>query len=43
LFKGKHMIYQREALLKLEGFILLKVFFTNFQSAFPLDISYTSL
>ena len=29
------MRYQRETLLELKGFILLKVFFSNVQSVFP--------
>ena len=40
LFKGKCKRYQGEKLLELKGFILLKVFSSNVQSAFPLDISY---
>ena len=31
------MRYQRKTLLELKGFILLKVFSSNFQSAFPFD------
>ena len=42
LFKGKYKRYQREKLLELKGFILLKVFSSNVQSAFPFHISYTS-
>jgi hypothetical protein len=43
LFKGKYMRHQRQTLLELKGFILLKVFSSNVQSAFLFDISYTSL
>jgi hypothetical protein len=43
LFKGKHMRYQREKLSELKEFILLKVFSSNVQIAFPFDISYTSV
>jgi hypothetical protein len=37
------MRYQREILLELKGFILLKVFSSDVQTAFPFDISYASL
>ena len=41
--KGKHIRYQKKMLLELKGFILLKVFSSDVQSAFPFDISYASL